>query len=251
MDPIESGLIQMGNDIRAVIAYNGQPQIISLNKNQMIFLRSFFQTGSFKLAIEMAGVEKSTVRGWLKQKKFMEFLRERYEFAAKIKGFDIVVWKSHLIDIFLGRAEEKAGKASLKTQLEAAKILGKHFSWLDDDGGDGNGDGKGFGVREASGPQLGPPSTPTPSVGVSVPLQVPDGGSEIRKDPVNDLRNAESGGNAEQQDLVRGPVQEPSGGNSLGGFKLADSQASDSPVQRNEVIPGIQERKPDNLEGSR
>lgn len=249
MDPIESGLIQMGNDIKAVVAFNGQPQIISLNKSQMIFLRTFFQTGNFNLSVQSAGVEKSTVRNWMKQKKFREFLRERWEFAAKIRGFDLAVWKSHFIDIFLGRAEEEPGKASLKTQIEAGKILGKHFNWLETE--DSDGDGRGFEVREKDSPaKLESPQQPAGSIGGPVPLQVSDGGTQIRQDPPNDLPDANASAKAQQQDLVCGPVQEPSGGNCVGGFQIIDTGGDSVPVQRNETPDRVQERKPDSSQGS-
>ena len=212
-DPIDSAIVKIGTEIRAVVGFGNGKQTIQINSHQKVFIREFLATGNYKHAVESSGVSSNTVRMWLRNKKFNQFIRERWEHIAKVRGFDLVVWRNRFIDIFLGK---KSGKGD-RNAIEAGKVLGRELGYLRD--GEQQSFRGRFTFEQSDGSSQYEASRGS---GDSLPepgqVQVFNGWSEVRENKADDIHDIKTSGSPNEQDMVCGPIQESGRGDIFGGL---------------------------------
>ena len=124
MEDQDKSIAKIGNEIMAVVAYGKELKTIQISKKQLAFLSAFMRGGDLAAGANAAGVEISTAKGWMRNRKFKAYVLQRLDHAAKVHGFDLYSWGAKLIEVFNGVSKTN------KNQLRAAEILGKAFGFL-------------------------------------------------------------------------------------------------------------------------
>jgi len=123
---LDKQIIILEDEIRAVVSFGNDFEIISLTKKQTLFLKNLLDTGSVKVAAQMAGISQETAHRYFKDPRFVAFVDERVKNEAKLKGYNLARWASRLVDCFEGKIKLD------KNALRAGEILGKALGYLVD-----------------------------------------------------------------------------------------------------------------------